>query len=183
MSKKTTTTSNNQSSLQYDPGSLANYQKLTGGATNTLLGYMNNPMGNPLFNLGSQFAQRGAAQQGQNNINALTQNMLTSGLGGNAGAGFKMAQLAKMGRSNASMMSQANLGNIMNAFQRQLGAAGMGLSFNPLMTGTTSSGTETQKQSGLGTWLPQLLSTGMGMAMAPFTGGASAMGGSMGGGM
>jgi len=187
MSTKTTTTSQNQSNLQYDPKSLGTYQNLTGSAGKVLSGYMNNPFGNPFFNLGAQFAQKGASQQGQNNINAMTQNMLTSGLGGQAGAGFKMAQLGKIGRSNASMMSQANLGNVMQALQRQLGAAGTGLAFQPLMTGTSSTGQETQTKSGLGTWLPQLLSTGIGAAMAPFTGGASmlgpTMGGSMGGGM
>jgi len=175
MSTKTTTSSDNQSNLNFDPGSMSLYKNLTGNAGNVLNQYMNNPFTNAFYQMGLQTSQKGAMQQGQNNIQAMLQNMKVSGLGGASGAGFQQAQLGKIGRSNASMLSQANLGNVMNAFQRQLGATGMGMAFQPLMTGEKSHGQQTQQTGGLGTWLPQLA----GAAFGGLTGG---LGGLFGGG-
>lgn len=168
------TNSSSSTGMQFDPGSLSTYQNLTKGGGNVLSGYINNPFGNPMYNLGLANSMRGAQAAGQNNMNALNQNQKVSGMSGNAGQGWLGAQRAMMGRSNQAMSSQANMSNIMQAFQRQMGATGMGMSFSPLMTGQSSTGSQTQSTSGTGTWLPQLLGAGMGAAMMGMSGGASA---------
>jgi len=150
---------------------------------------MNNPFGNAFYRLGAGQSQQAANQLGQQNMNAFNQNYLTSGFGGQAGAAFKAAQGAQIGRANQALRSQANIGNIMAALQRQLGATGMGLSYSPLMTGTNSSGTSntTQTTSGTGTWLPQLIGAGLGAAtmglggLGGMAGGMSAFGAGSGG--
>lgn len=176
MGTQTQTTSNQQSGLQFDPSSMMTYQNLTKSGGNVLNQYMNNPLSNPFFNLGQSQGQSAAMKLGGQNMSMLQQMMRTSDLAGGAGQGWLGAQKAKTGRANQSMRSQANLSGIMNAFQRQMGATGMGMSFSPLVTGQTSKGQQTQSTGGLGTWLPQLIGTGMGAAMMGMSGG-------MGGGM
>lgn len=177
MSTKTTTDTNQNSSsqLQYDTGSKNLYNQLTQSGGNVLQQYMSSPLNNSMYNLGIGASQKGAAQSGQNNMQALQSMMKTSGLTGNAGQGFQMAQQGRMGRANQGMMAGANTSNVMQALNRQMQATGMGMAFQPLMTGEkgNSSSNTTQQQSGLGTWLPQLLSAGMGMA----TGGLSGLAG------
>src|SRR5581483_12109 len=177
MSTKSQTSSSNQSTIQYDPASMNVYNALIGGAGKTLQGYIKSPLANPLYRLGLGASMAGASKLGRQNINAFMSNLQTGGFGGKAGNAFKTAELSRIGRSNASMMSQAQIQNIMAAYQRQLQAAGMGLSFNPLLTGETSKGQSTTTKSGLGTWLPQLLGAGIGAASNMFMPGA---GGAMG---
>jgi hypothetical protein len=172
MSTKNETDS--QNTLNYDPASLALYKKLTQGGGNVLSQYMNNPFGNAWYNLGLGQSMRGATQLGQQNINALTNNMRVSGIGGGAGNAFQQAMMSNIGRGNQALRSQANMGNVFQALQRQMQATGMGMSFNPLLTGET--GKSTQTQSGLGTWLPQLIGTLGGAAMGAFGGGAMGAG-------
>jgi hypothetical protein len=163
------TQQNTSTGLNFNPGAESTYNSLVGSGGNVLSQYINNPLGNPLYQLGLGQSQKGAAQAGANNNTALQSIMKTSGMGGTAGQGFLGAQQAQMGRANASMMSQANLSNVMNAFQRQMQATGMGMSFSPQLTGSTG----TSSTGGLGTWLPQLLGAGLGMAGGAMTGGAS----------
>ncbi len=180
MSTKTQTNQSSSSALNYDPSSLSLYKNLTGAGGKVLSGYMNNPFGNPAYTMGLQQSVRGATQAGANNMQALTQRMKASGLTGQAGAGFLQAQGAQQGRANQSLLSQANIANVMAAMQRQLGATGMGMSYSPLMTGENSQGQSTTTKSGLGTWLPQLIGAGVSGLMAAGTGGASlAMGPAM----
>jgi hypothetical protein len=179
MSTKNTTTNTSQETNQYDPQSKGLYNSLTNNAGSILNGYMNNPFSNPAYTLGLGESQRGTAQLGQNAMNVLNQNQRVSGLTGSAGAGWLAAQRAQTGRFNASMMSRAHIENIMNALNRQQWATGAGLNFQPLQTGRQSDSRTEQFQSGLGTWLPQVASMGLGAAM-PFM--APAMG-AMGGGL
>jgi hypothetical protein len=181
MSTTNTTQGSNTSTLQFNPIAQGIYNQLIQGGGKVLGDYMNAPLSNPYYNLGAAQSQRGAQQAGQNNIAALGQNMLTSGISGQAGAGFKQAQLAQTGRANQAMSSQANVSNVLAALQRQMAAAGTGLSFSPQLTGQTGNFNQSQTQSGLGTWLPQLLSAAGGAAMGGLTGGASMLGGAGGG--
>lgn len=176
------TDSSNQSNLQFNPQSQQAYNSLISGGSNVLQGYINSPLTNPMYQLGSATAQRGAAQGGNNNMQALMQMMKTSGIGGQAGQGFMAGQQAQMGRANQSQMSQANLGNIQSAFGRQMAATGMGMSFTPQLTGQSGTSNSTQTTGGLGTWLPQLLGSAAGMAMGGLTGGASMAAGGLPGG-
>jgi hypothetical protein len=172
MGTTNTTTGSNQSTLQFNPASQSIYNMLTGGASQQLQGYINSPFSNPQYNLGAAQSQKGAQQAGQNNMAALQQSMLTNGLTGQAGAGFKAAQTAQTGRANQAMGSQANVQNILAALQRQQSAIGTGLSFSPQLTGQTGNFNQSSQQSGLGTWLPQVLGAGLGAAMGGLTGGA-----------
>lgn len=162
-----------QNTLNYDKGSKSNYDSLTGAGTNVLSQYMKNPFNNSFYNMGLGQSQAGATAQGSNNMSALMSQMKTSGFAGKGGNAFQMGQMGKIGRSNASMMANANTSNVMSALQRQMTATGMGMSYNPLLTGT--SGTQTQTTSGTGTWLPQLLGAAGGAAMGFATGGASTL--------
>lgn len=142
---------------------------LSQGGGKQLLDMINNPFGNGLYKLGLGQSQRGAQLQGQQGINALMNNMKVNGISGRAGNAFQTAQLGKMGRTNLGLMSGANVGNVMSALQRQQQATGMGMSFNPLLTGESANSHSTQTTSGLGTWLPQLAGAALGAA----TGGIS----------
>lgn len=177
MSTKTQTNQTSSNQLNYDPSSLQNYQSLTGSGTSSLLGYMNSPFNNAAYNMGIGASQKGAAQMGNQSMQSLMQNMKTSGISGNSGQGFQMAQMGKIGRSNLSIMGQANTANVQSALQRQMQATGMGMSYSPLLKGTSGNSQSTQTQGGLGTWLPQLLGAGLGAAMGGFGGGAAAGGG------
>lgn len=176
MGTKQTTTGSNQSTLQFNPIAQGIYNQLVQGGGNVLSQYTNAPFSNPFYQMSAALGQKGAQQMGQNNMQALLQNMLTSGISGGAGAGFKQAQMAQLGRANQSMMSQANVSNVLAALQRQMAAAGTGLSFSPQLTGQKGTFSQTQQTSGLGTWLPQLAGGGLSAAMG-FAGG-----GGMGGG-
>lgn len=177
MSTKTTTDTKADSSsqLQYDPGALGLYGNLTRSGGQQLSQMMNQPFSNPLYQMGLGQSQAGATAAGNQAMQMLGNNQKVSGLSGNAGQGWLAAQKGRTGRSNLSMMSGANTSNVMAALQRQLQATGMGMAFQPLMTGEKgkSNSLTSQQQSGLGTWLPQLLSAGLGAA----TGGLGAMGG------
>lgn len=166
---------NSTNSLAYDPGSKKNYNTLTNAGTGVLSGYMNNPFNNGYFNLGQGMGQAAAQKQGSTLMNALKQNMLTSGISGNAGNAFQLGQKAKIGRATSSMGAQSTMANIQGALGRQMQATQMGMSFNPLLTG--SSGQTVQQQSGLGTWLPQLAGAAIGAGVGAATGGMSTLGG------
>lgn len=172
MSTTNTTTGSNASSLQFNPLAQNIYNQLVGGGGNILGQYMNNPFGNPFYQMGAAQSQKGAQAAGANNMAALGQNALVSGLTGQAGAGFLGAQKAQTGRANQAMSSQANVANVMNALNRQMSAAGTGLSFSPQLTGQSGQFSQQSMLSGLGTWLPQLMATGLGAA----TGGLGATG-------
>ena len=167
MTTKTTTESENN--MIYNPTAQGVYNNLVSKGGKVLGDYVDNPLGNAMYRMGLGQSQAGATAQGANNQKALQQNMLTSGLTGQAGAGFNAAQTAKMGRANASMMSNANVSNVMQAFQRQMQATGMGMSFSPQLSGTK--GTETTQKSGLGTWLPQVIGAGVGAVTGGLGGG------------
>lgn len=172
MSTKQTTDST--STLNYDKGSKSLYDQLTKSGGGILSQYMNNPFNNGFFNLGQGMGQAAAQRQGATNMNALLQNMKVSGLTGNAGNAFQLAQMGKIGRSTSAMGAGATMQNVLSALNRQMTSAQMGLSFNPLLTG--ESGHTVQQTGGLGTWLPQLAGSAIGAGMGAMTGGASMAG-------
>lgn len=176
MSTKQQTQGSNTSQLQFNPLAQQMYNQLVSGGGGVLKGYINDPFGNAFYQLGAGQSQRGAQQGGANNMAALQQLMRTTGFGGQAGAGFSAAQQARTGRANQAMSSQANTQNVLSALQRQMAAAGTGLSFSPQLTGQTGNFSQTSQTSGLGTWLPQLLAGGISAGMGAMTGGASMMG-------
>jgi hypothetical protein len=183
MSSKTQTDQSSTNTLNYDPSSLANYKGLTGAGSSLLQSFMSNPFGNANYTQGLQNSMKGAQAGANNNMSVLQQMMKTSGMSGTAGQGFQQAQAARMGRANQGMLANANISNVQAALQRQLQATGMGMAFQPLLKGTSGNSQTTQTTGGLGTWLPQLIGAGLGMAGGAMTGGMSgAMGSIMKGG-
>lgn len=174
MSQKQSTSSSSSNTLNYDPSSLQNYQSLTGSGSGVLNGYMNNPFGNPAYQMGLGQSQKSATAMGNNAQQALQQNMKVSGMGGQAGNAFQQAMTLKQGRANLANRAQASTQNVQGALGRQMQATGMGMSFNPLMTGSSGTSNSTQTTGGLGSWLPQLLGAGAGAFMS---GGMSLLGG------
>lgn len=165
MGVSNTTTGSNQSNLQFNPISQGIYNQLTSGAGNVLGQYINTPLGNPAYNLGASQSQKGAQQAGGANMAAMMQNMQSSGMNGQAGAGFKQAQQAQTGRVTSATSSQANTQNVLSALQRQMGAIGTGLSYSPQLMGQSGNFNQNQTQIGLGSFLPQLISSGLMAAM------------------
>lgn len=182
MSTQTKTDSSQSNALQFNPQSQDIYNLLTKQGSGVLSSMMQNPFGNVGYKLGLGESQKGATALGNQSIQALMQGMRTSGIGGQAGNAFQTAQMGQIGRANQGLRSQGQIANIMNAFQRQMGATGVGMSFSPQITGSSGTGSQTQSTSGTGTWLPQLLGAGLGMGMSAMTGGMGG-GGSFGGGL
>lgn len=173
MSTTQQTSGSNTSSLQFNPIAQGIYNNLIGTGGNQLNSMIQDPFGNPLYQMGLNQSMKGAQQAGANNMGVLNQNQLTQGLGGQAGAGWLAAQRAMTGRANASILSGANIANVMQALTRQMQATGMGMSFSPQLTGQKGSFSQTQTTGGLGTWLPQLAAAGIGAGMSAATGGMS----------
>jgi len=161
MPTNSVTTGSNTSNLQFNPIAQQLYNSLITGGGNVLSGYMNNPFGNTAYTIGAAQSQAGAQAAGNNNMQALQQNMKTSGIGGKTGQGFSAAQTAQMGRANQSLSSQANVQNVLAALQRQMGAAGTGLSFSPQLTGQSGTFNQNGSLGGAGSYSP-LFSAGLG---------------------
>ena len=139
--------------------------------------YINNPMAtvSPYFNLATQSAVRNANVGNQARMSNLTNNMAALG-SPNAGlSAFNMSQINNASRANsantANAFLQGQLGKAQAAIGVQQTGLQAGMGYKPLQTGST----QTQTQSGLGTWLPQVLSGALGAATGFATGGMSSL--------
>lgn len=132
--------------------------------------YMSNPLAavNPIYNLSGQLAQRNAARLGQSAMSNLSNNMAASGFGGVNMPAFMQSQIAAQNRATSGLQANAFLQNQLAKNQAALGVQQFGLggaqSYRPLVTG----GTNVESQSGLGSWLPQVLGAGLGIAGMAF---------------
>lgn len=162
--KKTTTTDQTQKT-NYAPGALNGYNAAQGQA----LGMVNNPYGNQFYQQTLTQGMNSANQINQNQQQNLSQNISRSGIGENSAAG---AMLHQMG---GYMASHNQAGAFLNASNQAQSMYGQGMNFlsNPLATGGTMHGVQTEQSGGLGTWLPQVA----GMALGAASGGLSAAGG------
>jgi hypothetical protein len=175
MSTTQQTTGSNTSNLQFNPGAQSQYNSLISGANNVLSQYMNNPLSGTMFNMGAAQSQRGALNNGQSIMQAMTGGQ-NPGQAGNAGQGFLQAQKAGAGRAASNQQSQGNISNIMAGLGRQTSAIGTGLSFSPQLTGQTGSFSQMGSQGGLGSWLTPLIS-GIGASVADYFKGGGGGGG------
>lgn len=151
---------------QYSPQGMAAYNQLVPQATSTLGNFMQNPLQanyfKTMFGMGSN-----QINQQQSGIMATLMNNMKQ-FGGGMGGGtnpFLMSQLSQSGRSASGQKSNLFGGLLQQAIGNQMNAANIGSSFKPLQTGTT------QQMSGLGTWLPQVISGVMGAVSGGLTGG------------
>ncbi len=166
MGTKTSTTQ----ATQYDPTTYAQRQSLM-GPMQAWSQYAQNPFSTPAFNVWLNQANQRALQSGQQGMSNLMGN-LGQGAYGNV-PGFMTSQMANLGRQTSAMQAQAYQSAITNALQQQMQFGNLLNQVPSLQTGQT----QTQQTSGLGTWLPQLASLGLGLASGGLFGGAAGLGG------
>lgn len=168
----------------FDPASMARYQQAAGTGLAGWLDFANNPLQSMFFQNMLGQGQKQIGLQGQSNMQNFLQNLRTAGLSGSSP--FAIAQTAQMGRFNTGQ--QSNLfGNLLQqGIQTRMQALNNLQGFNPLQTGGTQqqsytgkqsgqqTGQQTQQISGLGTWLPQLIQGGLGLASGGLFGGGKA---------
>lgn len=173
MSKKTTSSTQGTQStaFQFDPGSMAQYQQNLAAWGPQARAFATNPYGNQQFQEESAMGQDNAARMGSRNMANLRGNAAAMGYSTNGGMFNSL--LAQSGRATSGMQANAFRGAVGSANQRQMQSMGMLASFQPLMTGSNSNFSQNsqQQQSGLGTWLPQLIGAGVGAGVSAFTGG------------
>ena len=161
------TTKTIQATNQYNPQSMNTFNQLQPQLGSLFQQYMQNPLGvvNPTYNLSGQMAQQNAARLGQSGMQNLQGNMAATGFSGVNLPAYMQSQIAAQGRATSSLEANAFLQNELARNQaaigvQQFGASGAG-SYSPLQTG----GTGKESQGGLGTWLPQVIGTGLSMLM------------------
>lgn len=153
MSMNKTTTSTNQ----YAPGAMANYSSWMSQLSPMLSQMMSNPFGSPSFNMNLQQQTKAASALGQRSLQNSMQSFGAQGLGTTGGAMQQlMSQMSRYG-SNLQMQGYNNAFNQAQTNQWNAASLGSNVFGNPLVTGNT----QVQKTSGLGTWLPQVLSGGL----------------------
>lgn len=178
MGSKTQTTQTQSNT--YNPQSMNAFNSLQAPVSSTLLGYMQNPLQSGFFNARLQQSTNAANQLGQQNANALMQNLAASGFGGGNLNAFNQSMLAQNARATSANKAQGFIQNLLGQSQLQMQAAQGAMGYKPLQTGGTMQSTQTT--GGLGTWLPQLVGAGLGaMTGNPF--GALGRGGGGGNGM
>ena len=184
MSQKKTTTSNSSSNTQrqFDPSGLATYQGLQPGIGNVLSDFMSNPWRSGYFQQQLGRANEMIGQQGRTNLAGVL-NLATQGGGVGNMPAFLASEGARVARGTQRNQSNALTNLLLGSSQLRLGAAGQAQGYNPLETGqnSTSNSSSVEKTGGLGSWLPQLIGAGLGMA-AGGMGGGGMLGGLFGGG-
>ena len=158
--KKTTTTN------QYAPGALNQYQSFMSQYGPLLQGWASNPYNNAQFSQNLSQNMQFANQSSMNSTrNAMSQFNMT-GMN-NAPSGARTQLMGQLGRLGSANNANAFYNAVNTANNRQTGAVGAMMGFQPLQTG----GTQTQTTGGVGAWLPQLASGGLSALMAGMGGG------------
>jgi len=142
----------------FDPQAMSAYHGLIPGMKSVLGQYMggSGPMSSPFF----QTAYGGGLQQANWLSGAAHPNIMQNLLAGNSMHPGVASSLENSAGMQNSFMRQNSFWNALNqSTGLQLQALGMAGNIRPLQTGSTS----TQSMTGLGTWLPQVASAGMGM--------------------
>jgi len=171
MSTKQTTTGSNQTAFQFAPGSVDLWSQNAKQWLPFAQGLYQNPFNNQMFQQENAIGQDQANAVGGRNKSNLLAN--ANALGYNTTGGLFQSQLQRAGRDTGTLQAQAFRGAVGNANQRAMQGLAMSSAFQPLMTGSNSNFNQTQTQSGLGTWLPQLAGAAIGAGMGFATGGAS----------
>jgi hypothetical protein len=171
-------------SFNYDPTAMKAYTKGVDMINKLYMDQVQRPFDNPAFQMDVTTGVGAASKLGQRGINNITQNARAGGYGDMNMPGFQASMLNRAGRDTGSMQAQAMRQAINNAIQNKAYSASELFHFQPLMTGTDSTGhsTNTTQTSGLGTWLPQVAGAAIGGVTGALTGGMMKGGGGGGGG-
>ena len=151
MSTKRTTTSTNV----FNPTAESGYNMLQGQGTGANTQNITNPYNNAFINQERSMGNSFLNQQSQASGQQIGQNLQSMGLPQSG----PLASFLQRRAQFSQMSNQANMNNnlLLNAGNTRQQSIGAGLSYNPQQTGSNN----TQYQSGLGTWLPQLAQAGI----------------------
>lgn len=153
-----------QQTAQFAPSGMNAYNQLQPGMANTLSGYISNPFSNPFFQTQQQLGTQQAQNLGGTQMSNITNNLTASGFGGSQSSPMALEMMQNQGRANTGLQAQMGfLSPVQNALQLQQNALGTAAGYRPLQTG------QTQQVSGLGSWLPQVISGALG-ALNPASG-------------
>lgn len=161
MSTTNTTTAN------YNQTGMNAYNSMQPGLASTVNSYMNNPFSNPFFQTQAQMGTSQANNMGQTGMNTLTNNLRASGMSTSSPAALQMMQQQSM-QNSANRANLGFLSPVNNALGMQQSAMNTAAQYKPLQTG------QTQSQSGIGSWLPQILGGALGAVTGGLLGGGGA---------
>jgi len=168
MSTERTTTSNQStnSALQFAPAGMSAYNALIPQAQLVLADYMKDPFKASYFNQQLGMSDQYVRNIGERNMQNVLTNAVASGWGSGNMPGFMQNAVLRTGRATGAMQSNNMMNLLLGAEANRRWSAGAGLAFQPLVTGQKTTGTNktTQSESGLGTWLPQVIGAGLGFA-------------------
>jgi len=133
-----------------------------------------NPYSSMFFN--TQLAMGNQGLQAQESAGNQSMLQRARALGINPSSPLFAQMMAQQQRGQQGRQSNMFNNLLLQAGQLRQGAIGQAGAYRPMQTGETT----TQKKSGLGTWLPQAIGAGLGIAGAAF--GMPGLGGGMGGG-
>lgn len=171
MSTKTTTTQ----TPSFAPAGMGTYNALQPQIGSSLGYYMGtSPMQTPFFQAAFGAGTKQAGQLGAGNVGNIMQNAAAGGWGGRLQP-FQQNLLQTAGMQNSALRQQAFWNALQQATGLQMQATGLASGYRPLETGMTT----TQQKSGLGTWLPQIASLGLGALTGGLFGGGGGGGGDM----
>src|SRR6185312_9901643 len=162
MSTKQTSSGTNSTAFQFDPQSMNQYLSNIATTMPWLRNNVTNPYGSDAFKQESAINQDNALNVGARNKSNLLNNAAALGYG--TSGGLFQSMLARAGRDTSNLQAQGFRSAVGNANTRQMQSAGMLNAFQPLMTGSKGSFTNTQTTSGLGTWFPQVIGAGLSAA-------------------
>lgn len=167
-----TTKKESTSTAQFDPTSMNAFTSMQGGIASVLNDWMKNP--GQIQNLLLQQGYRQNARVGGRMNSNVLNNAVAGGWGGGNLPAFLQASIARNSRATSANNANTFLQTLLGTKQMQLTATGMAQNYRPLQTGSK----QVEQTSGLGTWLPQVIGAGLGMATGlPMFGGAAAAAG------
>jgi hypothetical protein len=146
----------------YNPASMTAYNAFQPQAQNVLSEYAKPLDTNAFFKTNLQLALGNTQTLGRRNMDNLL--LRTNLFNGNAPSGFAQSLLATQTRNNSALDASAWLTAMTQAESDRKWATTNMLGYRPLQTGQTQDSVE--KTSGLGTWLPQVVGAGLGIASA-----------------
>jgi hypothetical protein len=145
------TKQNSNNSFQFNPTAMSGYNSMQGPATQGISSNISNPYSNMLFNTQLGMGMGNNATQTSSNLAAQQQNWQARGMQSNSPAAMFMNQnTANMGRANASSLNNNLLLQAGNFRQNSIQGA---MNYHPLQIGQK----QQQMTSGLGSWLPQVI--------------------------
>jgi hypothetical protein len=149
---------------------MATFQGFQPQYRQNLQDFANDPLKSSFFNTQLNMSNAQNRQSFQSRNNAFLQNMQAGGSVGNLPA-YAQSQLQQNQRGLSADNSNSFNNLLLGANQLRFGATGQMGGYRPLQTG----GTQTQQQSGLGSWLPQVAGAAMKIGAGFATGGASGL--------